>query len=59
MPGNKPNHGLLLWFPIKLQDGETGLRFNDDPDLTLSSVAQCLIFVYGWVHHGSTVVVFS
>ena len=29
------------------------LRLNEDPDLKLSSVGQCLMFVFDWSHRGS------
>ena len=30
-----------------------GLRLNDDSDLILSSVGQCLMIAFGWAHSGS------
>ena len=39
---------------LKLQDGGLGIRLNDNPDVKLSLVGQCLMFVFGWAHHGST-----
>ena len=33
---------------------KSGLRLNDEPDLKLSYVGQCLVFVFGVVHHSST-----
>ena len=33
---------------------KSGLRLNDELDLKLSYVGQCLVFVFGVVHHGST-----
>ena len=38
-----------------VQDGlsfcqKSDLRLNDDTDLNFLSMAQCLMFVYGWAH---------
>ena len=33
--GFKPNHGVQLWFPLKLQDGGSGLRLCDGSDVNL------------------------
>ena len=37
MPGFKPNHCFVASVPLKLHNGGSGLRLNDDPDLKLSS----------------------
>ena len=35
MPGDKPNHGLKIWFPLSLHDGGSGLRLYDGSDVKL------------------------
>ena len=35
MPSFKPNHGLLLMFPLLLHDGGSGLRLYDGSDVKL------------------------
>ena len=35
--------------------GGSDFRLHDDSDITLSSVGQRLVFVFSWVHCGSTV----
>ena len=54
MSGYKHNHGSWLWFSLQLHDGGSALRLNLDHDLKLSSVGQCLMFVFGWAHRGPT-----
>ena len=37
MPGYKLNHGFVAMVPLKMHNGWSGLRLNDDTDLKLSS----------------------
>ena len=37
-----------------LHDCESGLRFNDNPDIKLATVRSCLLLGFDWIHYGST-----